>query len=81
LAKELNRLNLKMLSLLPGFQKENVVLDYDSVIENLFSNLIISINCGSEKYPAMLIEPEFIDITRKTNGFGSNTPPLSPSVP
>jgi hypothetical protein len=32
LAKELNRLNIKMLSLLPGFNKENVVLDYDNTI-------------------------------------------------
>ena len=32
LAEELNRLNIKMLSLLPGFQKENVVLDYDNTL-------------------------------------------------
>lgn len=32
LAGELNRLNIKMLSLLPGFQKENVVLDYDNTL-------------------------------------------------
>jgi hypothetical protein len=32
LATELNRLNLKMLSLLPGFNKKNVVLDYDNTI-------------------------------------------------
>lgn len=32
LSKELNRLNLKMLSVLPGFQKENVVLDYDNTL-------------------------------------------------
>lgn len=32
LANELNRLNLKMLSLLPAFEKDNVVLDYDNTI-------------------------------------------------
>ncbi|QGY46167.1 hypothetical protein GM418_21610 [Maribellus comscasis] len=32
LAQELNRLNIKMLSLLPGFQKENVILDYDNTL-------------------------------------------------
>ena len=32
LANHLNRLNLKMLSLLPGFKKENVVLDYDNTL-------------------------------------------------
>jgi len=32
LAEELNRLNLKMLSLLSGFKKRNVVLDYDNTI-------------------------------------------------
>jgi hypothetical protein len=32
LAKELNRLNIKMLSLLPCFNKRNVVLDYDNTI-------------------------------------------------
>lgn len=32
LAEELNRLNLKMLSLLPAFNKKNVVLDYDNTI-------------------------------------------------
>ena len=32
LANELNRLNIKMLSLLPGFKKNNVVLDYDNTI-------------------------------------------------
>jgi len=32
LAEGLNRLNLKMLSLLPGFKKRNVVLDYDNTI-------------------------------------------------
>jgi hypothetical protein len=32
LATELNRLNLKMLSILPGFNKKNVVLDYDNTI-------------------------------------------------
>jgi hypothetical protein len=32
LACELNRLNIKMLSLLPGFKKRNVVLDYDNTI-------------------------------------------------
>jgi hypothetical protein len=32
LAEELNRLNIKMLSLLPGFNKKNVVLDYDNTI-------------------------------------------------
>ena len=32
LAEELNRLNLKMLSLLPEFNKKNVVLDYDNTI-------------------------------------------------
>ena len=45
----------------------------DSVIENLFSNLILSDNCGSEKYPALLIEPEYMDITQRTNGFGNPT--------
>ncbi len=45
----------------------------DSVIENLFSNLILSDNCGNDEYPAMLIEPEFIEISRKTNGFGNPT--------
>ncbi|NTW77940.1 MAG: IS1380 family transposase [Syntrophaceae bacterium] len=32
LSKELNRLNLKMLFLLPGFNKRDVVLDYDNTI-------------------------------------------------
>jgi hypothetical protein len=32
LACHLNRLNLKMLSLLPGFKKENVILDYDNTV-------------------------------------------------
>ncbi len=32
LAETLNRLNLEMLSLLPGFKKKNVVLDYDNTI-------------------------------------------------
>lgn len=32
LAQELNRLNKKMLSLLPGFQKEDVVLDSDNTL-------------------------------------------------
>lgn len=32
LANDLNRLNLKMLSLLPAFKKDNVVLDYDNTI-------------------------------------------------
>jgi len=32
LARELNRLNLKMLSLLPEFNKKKVVLDYDNTI-------------------------------------------------
>ena len=32
LAEELNRLNLKLLSLLPEFNKKNVVLDYDNTI-------------------------------------------------
>lgn len=32
LAQELNRLNKKMLLLLPGFQKEDVVLDYDNTL-------------------------------------------------
>lgn len=32
LASRLNRLNIKMLSLLPGFNKKNVVLDYDNTI-------------------------------------------------
>lgn len=32
LAEELNDLNLKMLSLLPGFKKKNVILDYDNTI-------------------------------------------------
>lgn len=32
LASSLNRLNLKMLCMLPGFKKENVILDYDNTI-------------------------------------------------
>lgn len=32
LAEGLNRLNLRMLSLLPGFSKRNVVLDYDNTL-------------------------------------------------
>ena len=32
LAEELNRLNIKMLSALPGFQKKDVVLDYDNTL-------------------------------------------------
>jgi hypothetical protein len=32
LAENLNRLNIKMLSLLPGFKKNNVVLDYDNTL-------------------------------------------------
>lgn len=32
LAEELNRLNLKMLSLLPGFKNKDVILDYDNTI-------------------------------------------------
>ena len=32
LADELNRLNLKMLSLLPDFKKDDVILDYDNTI-------------------------------------------------
>lgn len=32
LAEKLNRLNINMLSLLPGFKKDNVVLDYDNTI-------------------------------------------------
>lgn len=32
LAQDLNKLNIKMLSLLPGFQKENVILDYDNTL-------------------------------------------------
>lgn len=32
LSEELNSLNLKLLSLLPGFNKKNVVLDYDNTI-------------------------------------------------
>lgn len=32
LAEELNRLNIKMLSLLPGFKKKDVVLDYDNTL-------------------------------------------------
>ncbi len=32
LAKELNTLNLKMLSLLPGFKKKDVILDYDNTL-------------------------------------------------
>src|ERR1035437_8228307 len=32
LAEEMNRLNLKMLCLLPGFNKKDVVLDYDNTI-------------------------------------------------
>lgn len=32
LGEELNRLNLKLLSLLPGFNKKDVVLDYDNTI-------------------------------------------------
>ena len=31
-AEQLNRVNLKLLSLLPGFEKDNVVLDYDNTI-------------------------------------------------
>ncbi|MGQ1910991.1 IS1380 family transposase [Marinifilum sp. RC60d5] len=31
-AEQLNRINLKMLSSLPGFEKDNVVLDYDNTI-------------------------------------------------
>ncbi|MFZ5430427.1 MAG: hypothetical protein ACOZDD_09350 [Bacteroidota bacterium] len=39
LADSLNRLNLKMLSMLPGFKKENVILDYDNtIIEALGKN-------------------------------------------
>ena len=33
----------------------------DSVIENLFSNIVLSDNCGNMEYPAMLIEPKLID--------------------
>jgi len=32
ISNKLNRLNLRMLSLLPDFQKENVVLDYDNTL-------------------------------------------------
>lgn len=32
LAEKLNKLNIKMLLALPGFQKENVVLDYDNTL-------------------------------------------------
>ena len=32
LAEEMNRLNIKMLSLLPDFQKKDVVLDYDNTV-------------------------------------------------
>lgn len=32
LAEEMNQLNLKILSLLPGFQKKDVVLDYDNTV-------------------------------------------------
>jgi len=32
LGEELNRLNLKLLSLLPGFNKKDVILDYDNTI-------------------------------------------------
>ncbi len=32
LSQDLNRLNIKMLSLLPGFNKKNVVLDYDNTL-------------------------------------------------
>jgi len=32
LAEEMNRLNLRLLSLLPGFQKNDVVLDYDNTV-------------------------------------------------
>jgi hypothetical protein len=32
LASHVNRLNLKMLCMLPGFKKENVVLDYDNTL-------------------------------------------------
>ena len=32
LAEELNRLNIKMVTLLPDFKKDNVVLDYDNTI-------------------------------------------------
>ena len=48
----------------------------DCVIENLFSNIVLSDNCGSAEYPALLIEPEFIDLTQealKTNRFGNPT--------
>jgi hypothetical protein len=43
----------------------------DSVIENQFSNLILSDNCGNDEYPAMLIEPEYIDSTVKAKGWGN----------
>jgi hypothetical protein len=48
----------------------------DCVIENLFSNIVLSDNCGSEEYPALLIEPEFIDLTKnalETKRFGNPT--------
>ena len=32
LAEEMNQINLKILSLLPGFQKKDVVLDYDNTV-------------------------------------------------
>lgn len=37
----------------------------DCVIENMFSNIILSDNCGNDEYPAMLIEPENIEITQE----------------
>ncbi len=36
----------------------------DCCIENLFANLILSDNCGSEDYPALLIEPEYVSKTK-----------------
>ena len=37
----------------------------DCVIENMFSNIILSDNCGSENEPALLIRPENIEITKQ----------------
>ena len=48
----------------------------DCVIENLFSNIVLSDNCGSAGHPALLIEPEFTEITREaleTKRFGNPT--------
>ena len=44
----------------------------DGVIENLFSNLILSDNCGSKEQPALLIEPESEDRPKKLR-YGNHT--------